>query len=74
MTMPHETKTAKDLPAGAEVTGRHTVWVKGRPGHVECWTASTGGHLSDGTIDRLLSEGASITRVPTGTHVKEQTA
>lgn len=59
-------KTAKDLPIGAEVTGQWTTWVKDRPGHVECWTSNRGEHLSDGTIDRLLSEGAFITRVPTG--------
>lgn len=63
--MPFQPKTAKDLPAGAEVTGRHRVWVKNRPGRNECWTSDLGEHLSDGAIDRLLAEGAFITRVPT---------
>ncbi|MER7166771.1 hypothetical protein ABT336_12005 [Micromonospora sp. NPDC000207] len=60
-----QTTTAKDLPAGAEVTGRNRTWVKDRPGRPECWTSDLGEHLSDGTIDRLLTEGALITRVPT---------
>lgn len=59
-------KTAKDLPVGAEVTGQWTTWTKDRPGRNECWTSSNGDYLSDGTIDRLLSEGAFITRVPVG--------
>ena len=58
-------KTAKDLPAGTEVAGVHTEWVKDRPGHQEPWTrASDDAHISDGTMDRLLGEGAHITFIP----------
>jgi hypothetical protein len=60
-----EFKTAKDLPAGAEVTGGHTEWLKDRPGHQEPWSRKgDGAHIGDGTMDRLLAEGAHITFIP----------
>ena len=62
-----ETKTAKDLPAGSEVSGRYTTWTKDRPERTECWTSSTGGYLSDGQIDWLIADGAFITFIPSST-------
>ncbi len=61
-----EVKTAKDLPPGSEVEGRHNRWVKGRPGRNECWTDRDGNHFSDGQIDRLIGDGAFLTFVPSG--------
>lgn len=64
VTKPIEVTTVKDLPPGSEVTGRYTVWVKNRPGRNECWTSTRGECVSDGTIDRLLTESAYVSHVP----------
>lgn len=64
--MPYETKTAKDLPPGAEVYGQSITYTKTAADGGKCWTSSTGGCLTDAQIDLRLTDGAFITRVPTG--------
>jgi hypothetical protein len=59
------TKTAADLPGGAEVTYRGTVYAKSRPGRHEPWM-SLQVPYTDEQIDVLLANGAFITRVPVG--------
>lgn len=60
-----QTKTAAELPAGAEVTYRGTVYVKTGPGRHEPWTCMLVPY-TDGQIDGLLANGAFLTRVPAG--------
>ncbi len=52
------------MPAGTEVAGVHTLWVKDRPGFPEPWTREDGAHISDGAMDRLLGDGATLMFIP----------
>lgn len=67
--MTFQAKTAKDLPAGAEMQTRWATWTKQPNG---LWTNSQGHTRTNAEIDHLLSSGGMLTRVPTGTHTKEQ--
>lgn len=66
--MPFETKTAKDLPAGAEVETFWSVITKNGP---DQWTNRAGDRFTDSEIDDVLAKGGMLTRVPTG-RAKEQ--
>lgn len=62
--MAFEMKTAKDLPAGAEV---ETFWsVITKQSHDE-WTNRMGDPFTDAEVDAVLANGGMLTRVPTGT-------
>ncbi|WP_433460658.1 hypothetical protein [Micromonospora sp. CA-248212] len=71
MTMPFETKTAKDLPVGAEVQTFWTTWTKG---DVNAWTNGLGDTMTDAEIDGLLGNGGMLTRVPVGPQAKREAA
>lgn len=66
--MPFETKTAKDLPAGAEV---ETFWTTITKIGDDYWTNQVDDVFTDQQIDDVLAKGGMLTRVPTG-RTKEQ--
>ena len=55
------TKTAKDLPEGAEVQTFHTTISRGPDG----WVNTEGDRFTDEQVDAVLALGGIITRVPT---------
>lgn len=61
-------KTAKDLPAGAEVQTFWTTWTKQTTG---LWVNGLGDTMTDSEIDVLLGNGGKLTRVPTGASKQE---
>lgn len=67
--MPQETKSAKDLPVGAEVQTFWTTWTKG---DVNAWTNGLDDTMTDAEIDDLLGNGGMLTRVPVGPQAKRE--
>ncbi len=59
--MTFKPKSAKDLPAGAEVMTRRNVWTK-QPGGL--WTNGPGRIRTNTEVDDLLASGGVLMRVP----------
>lgn len=65
-----DTRTAKDLPAGAEVEHCGVTYLKSRA----CWVSDAADppnfDITDDDIDRVLAAGGVIVRVPAGKQVQ----